>query len=50
MKYQYQLAIGLTQKIVRHYYNNVKYLVKDVKDYVKDKSHLEKALEATKKW
>jgi len=26
MEYQYQLAIGLTKKIIRHYYNNIKYL------------------------
>jgi len=76
MEYQYQLAIGLTKKIIRHYYNNIKYLfirspeiklsnsvqcscngLIDTPDNgtklettiqsVKDKSHLEKALEET---
>lgn len=49
MNYQYQLAIGLTQKIVRHYYNNVKYFVKDIKDiFVKDNSKLESLIKSNK--
>ena len=42
MNYQYQLFIYFTNKAINHYYNNVKYFVKDIKNIIiKDKSKLE---------
>lgn len=43
MKYQYQLAIGLTQKIFRYYYTNCKIFIEDI--FPKGKSKLEEKLE-----
>jgi hypothetical protein len=39
MEYQYQLAIGLTQKIFKYYYKNCKGFIEDI--YLKGKSKLE---------
>lgn len=42
MDYQYQLAIGLTQKIFNYYYKNCIYFIKDI--FPSKKSKLEEKL------
>ena len=42
MEYQYQLAIGLTQKIFNYYYKNCKGFIEGI--FLKGKSKLEEKL------
>jgi hypothetical protein len=42
MEYQYQLAIGLTQKIFKYYYRNCVGFIEDI--FLKGKSKLEEKL------
>jgi hypothetical protein len=46
MNYQYQLFIGLTNKVFTHYYNNLKYFIKDI--LPKSNSDLEKKIKEGK--
>ena len=41
VSYQYQLAIGLTQKIFNHYYENVKYFFKNKEKYTQKEKDLD---------